>query len=70
MPGMGGQELGAELRQRWPRLRLLYLSGYSPQSLDGGAGGEMADFLGKPFTSKALLDKIRSVLDRRVAGAP
>ncbi len=64
MPGMGGQELGAELRQRWPRLEVLYLSGYSPQSLGDDVSGEKVAFLGKPFTSKALLDKIRSVLER------
>jgi two-component system, cell cycle sensor histidine kinase and response regulator CckA len=63
MPGMGGQELGAELRQRWPRLKVLYLSGYSPESLASGGSTE-AEFLGKPFTSKALLDKVRRVLDR------
>jgi CheY-like chemotaxis protein len=70
MPGMGGQELGAELRQRWPGLRVLYLSGYSPQSLNGGAGGDKPDFLGKPFTSKALLDKVRSVLERTTTREP
>lgn len=64
MPGMGGQELGAELRQRRPKLKILFLSGYSPQSLASSTSGAEMEFLGKPFTSNALLDKIRRVLGR------
>ncbi|MEY2931450.1 MAG: hypothetical protein RL033_2199 [Pseudomonadota bacterium] len=64
MPGMGGQELGAELQQRRPKLKILFLSGYSPQSLASSASGAAIEFLGKPFTSNALLDKIRRVLGR------
>src|ERR1017187_7200228 len=29
MPGMNGLELAAELRQRYPDMRVLYMSGYS-----------------------------------------
>ncbi len=65
MPGMSGQELGAELRSRRPKLKLLYLSGYSPQVLlEGGSSAADIEFLGKPFTSSALLEKVRRVLER------
>ena len=65
MPGMSGQELGVELRHRKPKIKVLYLSGYSPQVLvEGGPGGGETDFLGKPFTSAGLLEKVRRVLDR------
>ncbi|MEO8178863.1 MAG: response regulator [Deltaproteobacteria bacterium] len=65
MPGMSGQELGVELRQRKPKVKILYLSGYSPQVLvEGGAAVGETEFLGKPFTSSALLEKVRRVLDR------
>ena len=65
MPGMSGQELGVELRHRKPKIKVLYLSGYSPQVLvDGGPAGGETEFLGKPFTSAALLEKVRRVLDR------
>jgi two-component system cell cycle sensor histidine kinase/response regulator CckA len=65
MPGMSGQELGVELRHRRPQIKILYLSGYSPQQLTASdpAGGE-AEFLGKPFTTRGLLEKVRRVLDR------
>jgi len=65
MPGMSGQELGAELRQRNPKTRILYLSGYSPHVVTGpGSGGSDTDFLSKPFTSSGLLDKVRRLLER------
>jgi PAS domain S-box-containing protein len=65
MPGMSGQELGMELRQRKPKIKVLYLSGYSPQVLvDGGPTSGETEFLGKPFTSAGLLEKVRRVLDR------
>ncbi|HEU4579900.1 MAG TPA: response regulator, partial [Polyangiaceae bacterium] len=65
MPGMSGQELGVELRHRKPKIKVLYLSGYSPQVLvDGAPSGGETEFLGKPFTSAALLEKVRRVLDR------
>jgi two-component system, cell cycle sensor histidine kinase and response regulator CckA len=65
MPGMSGPELGAELLQRKPKIKILYLSGYSPQVLvEGGSVGAEAEFLGKPFTTSALLEKVRRVLDR------
>jgi two-component system, cell cycle sensor histidine kinase and response regulator CckA len=64
MPGMSGQELGAELRHRRPKIKILYLSGYSPQVLVEGAATEVpTEFLGKPFTSAGLLEKVRRVLD-------
>ncbi len=64
MPGMGGIELGVELRRQRPTTRLLYLSGYprvatvKPGSVELGA-----EFLGKPFTSSALLESVRRALD-------
>jgi len=65
MPGMSGQELGAELRQRQPKTKILYLSGYSPHVVTGpGAGGADTDFLSKPFTSSGLLDKVRRLIER------
>jgi two-component system cell cycle sensor histidine kinase/response regulator CckA len=65
MPGMSGQELGVELRHRKPKIKLLYLSGYPPQVLvEGGSPAVETEFLGKPFTSAGLLEKVRRVLDR------
>jgi signal transduction histidine kinase/ActR/RegA family two-component response regulator len=64
MPGMGGIELGMELRRRRPELRVLYLSGYTENlaALEG-PGDPGSDYLGKPFTASALLGHVRRLLD-------
>jgi CheY-like chemotaxis protein len=66
MPGKSGFELGAELRQRQPGLRVLYLSGHGEDmgprpSLPG------SELLGKPFTASVLLARVRLLLDEPAA---
>jgi len=60
MPFMGGRELAEQLRARRATLKLICISGHT--AIEDGAG---IDFLAKPFSRHALLDKIRQVLDRR-----
>ena len=64
MPGMTGAELARYLRQARPGIGLLYMSGYTGGSImdRGLLEGEVV-FLQKPFTSDALLRKVREVLD-------
>jgi nitrogen-specific signal transduction histidine kinase len=66
MPKMGGGELAQRLRARFPRLPIVYMSGYvghvmpQPDRLTDGA-----DFLQKPFTASGLLAAVRKLLDQR-----
>src|SRR3989304_3262827 len=64
MPQMSGLELANEVRQRRPRMKVLYISGYADEAI-GGAGGAAActGFLHKPFTPGELARKVREVLD-------
>jgi PAS domain S-box-containing protein len=62
MPQMTGFELGRELEERTPGLKILYMSGYRDNAT-GGAGEAPKAFLHKPFTPDALLTKVREVLD-------
>ena len=63
MPKMGGAELIQALAERWPRIPVLYTSGYTEQAIsDSGVNQANAHFLAKPFTPAALLRKIESVL--------
>jgi CheY-like chemotaxis protein len=57
MPRMSGRELIENIRRVAPNLRTIYSSGYIRW-----AGEDSENFLLKPYTSKALLAKVRQVL--------
>jgi PAS domain S-box-containing protein len=65
MPQMTGFELGKELGDRAPQLKILYMSGYRDNA--AAAGEQPRAFLHKPFTPDALLSKVREVLDSEAA---
>ncbi|HET6437939.1 MAG TPA: PAS domain S-box protein [Anaeromyxobacter sp.] len=64
MPEIDGQALARELTLRHPCLRVLYLSGYTRDAIsERSALDSGAEFLAKPFTRSALLEKVRAILD-------
>jgi CheY-like chemotaxis protein len=64
MPGLQGYQLAEQLVAGRPELRVLYLSGFTENSMihhgvpDGGVA-----FLAKPFSTDALGEAVRRVLD-------
>jgi PAS domain S-box-containing protein len=65
MPRMGGQEALRQLRQSWPDLPVIMMSGYTeesvaPQFNDAGPG--VTAFLQKPFFAEDLIGVLRRVL--------
>jgi signal transduction histidine kinase/ActR/RegA family two-component response regulator len=65
MPRLGGCELAHRLRIQQPHVKVLYMSGYSDDTLLRQEGLPLgADFLQKPFTPEALAGKVRKVLDK------
>ncbi len=64
MPRIGGGELAHKLRESNPRLKVLFMSGYTDDMLasHGVMAGE-TQLIQKPFTAEALGRKLRSVLD-------
>lgn len=69
MPDLSGPELAARLRQAYPDLRVMYMSGYAAAALThNGVVDENTIFVPKPFTSDVLLNKVRQALDTSVAG--
>jgi two-component system, cell cycle sensor histidine kinase and response regulator CckA len=65
MPRMKGHEVARRIRSVHPHMRLLYMSGYSPDALDERDGPDQGfEFIAKPFSAEALLRRLRKVLDR------
>ncbi|MFZ3217656.1 MAG: CHASE4 domain-containing protein [Candidatus Acidiferrales bacterium] len=64
MPRLSGRDLASRLSTTRPDLKVLYISGYTDDSIfrHGVLQGGMA-FLQKPFNLKALATKIREVLE-------
>ena len=68
MPRLSGREVATRLSAERPDLKVLYISGYTDDSIfrHGVLEGGVA-FLQKPFNLKALAQKIREVFDSRPA---
>jgi CheY-like chemotaxis protein len=64
LPGGSGVQLAQGLAAAHPRMRVLYVSGYTADAIvhHGGHDSNFA-FLSKPFSLPALARKIRSILD-------
>jgi len=64
MPGMNGRGLVERLTGIRPRIKSLYMSGYTDDDIVRRGFIEPSKaFLQKPFTSEALLQTVRKVLD-------
>jgi PAS domain S-box-containing protein len=64
MPGMGGRELAKRLSARFPKLKIVFTSGYTDEAiLHQGPFDDGTHFLAKPYTMAGLRTKVRNVLD-------
>jgi two-component system cell cycle sensor histidine kinase/response regulator CckA len=64
MPEMDGVVLVSLLRDWYPRLRVLFISGYSPQHVEAQGGiVHGGAFLAKPFSLEVLGRRVRDILD-------
>jgi len=64
LPGCSGVQLAQRLAANHPKMRVLYISGYTADTIvhHGGQGSNFA-FLSKPFSLSTLTQKIRAILD-------
>lgn len=64
MPGLGGRDVARGVRELYPQIKILYISGYTDEAvafqieLEAGSA-----FLQKPFTPSMLGHRVREVLD-------
>jgi two-component system, cell cycle sensor histidine kinase and response regulator CckA len=64
MPHLGGRELARRLGAERPRMRVLYMSGYTDDAIvQHGIVDPSIAFLPKPITPDTLLGKVRETLD-------
>ena len=61
MPEMSGQEIAAAVRRRWPKVHVIYMSGYSADDLKDM--DQRSGFLQKPFTPAELMAKVEKMLN-------
>ena len=65
MPGISGSELAKSLGLLLPKMKVLYMSGYTDNAIvHHGVLDEEVNYIQKPFTVDALARKVREVLDR------
>jgi len=70
MPGMGGPELAARCRGLRQELQVLFMSGYTDDSIGRyGLDQDTTAFLQKPFSGQELAQAVRRVLDGHVAAS-
>jgi CheY-like chemotaxis protein len=64
MPGISGPELAKQLTAVRPETRVLYVSGYTEESIgQHGVLEKGTEFLSKPFSRDTLSRKLREILD-------
>jgi two-component system NtrC family sensor kinase len=62
--GMNGRQLADEARRRRPNLKVLFTTGYTRNAIiHHGRLDADVDLITKPFTSEALVRKVRQILD-------
>lgn len=65
MPEMNGRDLAAHLLSRHPGIKILYMSGYTSDIIARhGVLEEGLHFIQKPFTSSALIARVKEMLNQ------
>ncbi|MGZ4371527.1 MAG: PAS domain S-box protein [Gaiellaceae bacterium] len=68
MPGLTGKETATRVRELFPDVRVLYMSGYTDDpSIHAGTFDQGTAFIQKPFPAGALSQSIRDLLEGDVA---
>lgn len=65
MPGMNGMELLSRLRERWPDMPVLVVSGWLGESGSAHQENARTGYLAKPVSPRAVAERLTSMLDVR-----
>lgn len=70
LPGMNGVELWLKMQDRVPGLQCLFMSGYSPESIERkGMLEEGVNFIRKPFGIRELVDAVAGLITSSAGGS-
>ena len=64
MPQMSDSELTNRLKVHHPKLKVLYMSGYTENAIVHGILDANLNYIQKPFSVESLAKKVREVLDK------
>jgi two-component SAPR family response regulator len=65
MPHMGGRDLVERLTSVRPKMKILFMSGYTDRAVVHRELTPGTAFVQKPFTPETLARKVRTVLDQQ-----
>ncbi len=64
MPKLGGRDLVEIVRDIYPGIKIIYISGYPDKAVaEPGLEGAAGEFIAKPFSAESLVKKVRELLD-------
>ena len=63
MPGLCGRDLASRVRRTYPGIRILFSSGFIDEGIEEQDGLADLPLIAKPYSLKALTQKVRDVLD-------
>ncbi len=65
MPAYDGMDLMRQIKDKWPGLPIILMSGYStPETMVKGVQRGAAQFIAKPFTPEELIAIVRKVMKK------
>jgi len=68
MPEFSGPQLAAQIKKYRPGIRVLFMSGYTDDTVvHHGLQTAQVEFIPKPFSPASLVEKVRTVLDKQVS---
>ncbi|WP_321391639.1 response regulator [Emcibacter sp.] len=63
MPQMDGPTMVKKVKEKYPDLKVIFISGYAEDAFDKNLGEEDFNFLPKPFSLKQLAEQVKDVLE-------